>query len=48
MVATPFHAYYAARKLASYVDDNSLLPAFASSTLLGRRKLPIPRWIGMN
>lgn len=30
---TPFHAYYTARKLASYAQDNSLLPAFASSNI---------------
>lgn len=33
MQQTPFHAYYTARKLANYVDDNSLIPAFASSNI---------------
>ena len=33
MQQTPFHAYYAARKLESYVGDASLVPAFASSNI---------------
>ena len=33
MLSTPFHAYYTARKLESYVGDASLVPAFASSNI---------------
>lgn len=30
---TPFHAYYAARKLSAYTGDDKLIPAFASSSM---------------
>lgn len=33
MQPTPFHAYYTARILESYSNDNSLIPAFASSNI---------------
>ena len=31
--ATPFHAYYTARKLAGYANDESLIPAYASANI---------------
>jgi len=32
-IATPFHAYYKARKLENYAGVNALVPAFASANI---------------